>query len=109
MPLTRMPTVIIDKGDFCTGFSDDDGGGGCSGNGEDGDEKHNNVRSLKTPTALCLSVPRMPRLKAGGATFYSRLDPNRRGAIRFWGGGKSSYSPVNNHKRKSGQKFDVEG
>ena len=51
MPLTRMPTVI-DKGDFCTGFSKDDDVGGCGGNREGGGDKHNNLRSLKTPTAL---------------------------------------------------------
>ena len=58
VPLTRIPTVI-DKGDFCTGLSDDDGGGGCGGNEEGGGDKHNNLRSLKTPTALCPSVQGM--------------------------------------------------
>ena len=65
VPLARMPTVI-DKGDFCTGFSDDDGGGGCSGNVEGGGDKHNNLRSLKTPTVLGLSVQHMPRMETGG-------------------------------------------
>ena len=88
-----MPTVI-DKGDFCTGFSDDDGGGGCGGNGEGGGDKHNNLRSLKMLTALCLSVQCMPRMETEEATFYPRLGPNRGGgANRFWGG-KLSYSPV---------------
>ena len=70
MPLTRIPTVI-DKGNFCTDFSEDDGGVGCGGNGEGGGDKHNNLRSLKTPTALCLSVQRMPRMETGGGNFLS--------------------------------------
>ena len=72
-----MPTVI-DKGDFCTSFSDDAGGGGCGGKGEGGGrraegggDKHNNLRSLKTPNALCLSVQRMPRMETGGGNFLS--------------------------------------
>ena len=69
MPLTRTPTVI-DEGDFCTGFSGDDGGGGCGGNGEGRGDKHNNLRCLKTPIALCLSVQRMPRTEARGGQLF---------------------------------------
>ena len=51
-----------------------------------GGDKHNNLRSLKTPTALCLSVQRMPRMETGGGNFLSQAGPKQGGPNRFWGG-----------------------